>query len=217
MSFETFSISDNKSSGVLNGRLYRGTDDSGTIAVVAHPYGPLGGSQQDPVVIQVAKTLQALNANVLTFDFVAPTSWTGKREQAQYLEVVGYALHRFPAATDVCCCGYSYGTLCLPSSEEIFSRCERRVEIVYIVISPLLWPVSTFLTMSRQDRYKHIRASTNLAIWGVNDNFTSSGRLKKIWTNGHVIPDADHFWLTKSSSQSLTSVITAFVKGRSDA
>ncbi|KAK0648909.1 Alpha/Beta hydrolase protein [Cercophora newfieldiana] len=68
-------------------------------AVVAHPYAPLGGCYDDPVVDIVAATLLRLGLLVVTFNFrgahgsAGRTSWTAKAESADYMSVVGFVSH----------------------------------------------------------------------------------------------------------------------------
>ncbi|KAK0669182.1 hypothetical protein QBC41DRAFT_224518 [Cercophora samala] len=68
-------------------------------AVFAHPYAPLGGSFDDPVVGIVAGALLRMGFLVATFNFrgahgsAGKTSWTGKAEQADYKSVIGFVTH----------------------------------------------------------------------------------------------------------------------------
>lgn len=72
-------------------------------AVVAHPYAPLGGTSDDPVVALVADTLISKGFIVATFNFRGAgvsggrTSWTSKPELEDYLTIVGF-LSRFCAS-----------------------------------------------------------------------------------------------------------------------
>ncbi|CCC12709.1 unnamed protein product [Sordaria macrospora k-hell] len=65
-------------------------------AVFAHPYAPLGGCYDDPVVDIAAGTLLKLGFLVGTFNFrgaqgsAGRTSWTAKAERADYASVVGF-------------------------------------------------------------------------------------------------------------------------------
>ncbi|KAK4208154.1 Alpha/Beta hydrolase protein [Rhypophila decipiens] len=65
-------------------------------AVVAHPYAPLGGCYNDPVVGIAARTLLDLGYLVMTFNFrgasgsAGRTSWTAKAERADYMSAVGF-------------------------------------------------------------------------------------------------------------------------------
>ncbi|KAK4241192.1 hypothetical protein C8A03DRAFT_41378 [Achaetomium macrosporum] len=68
-------------------------------AIVAHPYAPLGGCYDDPIVDITAGTLLRLGFLVGTFNFrgahgsVGRTSWTAKAERADYKSVVGFIYH----------------------------------------------------------------------------------------------------------------------------
>ncbi|KAH6847100.1 hypothetical protein B0I37DRAFT_374294 [Chaetomium sp. MPI-CAGE-AT-0009] len=68
-------------------------------AIIAHPYAPLGGCYDDPIVDIVAGTLLHLGFLVGTFNFrgahgsAGRTSWTAKAERADYMSVVGFVSH----------------------------------------------------------------------------------------------------------------------------
>ncbi|GAP88103.1 putative prolyl oligopeptidase [Rosellinia necatrix] len=117
---------------------------SGHTAVVAHPYAPLGGCFDDPIVDVAAGTLLQLGFLVVTFNFRGAsssggrTSWTSKPEQADYISVVGFLayyahyLDLSPRAhpTDqqwlpvMLLAGYSYGAMIttrLPPLDTILS------------------------------------------------------------------------------------------------
>ncbi|KAI0810426.1 Alpha/Beta hydrolase protein [Xylaria sp. FL0064] len=117
---------------------------SGHVAVIAHPYAPLGGCFDDPIVDVVAGTVLQLGFLAATFNFRGAgssegrTSWTSKPEQADYISVVGFLayyvrhLDRSPSACDAAqhhqnimlLAGYSYGALVvtrLPSLDTILA------------------------------------------------------------------------------------------------
>ncbi|KAK4247557.1 hypothetical protein C7999DRAFT_41102 [Corynascus novoguineensis] len=85
------------------GALHDGDSWRKHAAIVAHPYAPLGGCYDDPVVDIVAGTLLQLGFLVGTFNFrcgpsfisrgahgsAGRTSWTAKAERADYMSVVG--------------------------------------------------------------------------------------------------------------------------------
>ncbi|KAK4636494.1 hypothetical protein CLAFUW4_02204 [Fulvia fulva] len=64
-------------------------------AVLAHPYPPLGGCYDDPVVLALTETLLADGYIIATFNFrgagesAGRTSWTGNSEVLDYCSVVG--------------------------------------------------------------------------------------------------------------------------------
>ncbi|KAJ2894247.1 putative acid phosphatase [Zalerion maritima] len=93
-------------------------------AIVAHPYAPLGGSFDDPVVDTVAGTLLRLGFIVGTFNFrgaagsAGRTSWTSKPERLDYMSMVGFMafyvhhLDKVSATKPVLLhAGYSYGAM----------------------------------------------------------------------------------------------------------
>ncbi|KAK5160838.1 hypothetical protein LTR04_004491 [Oleoguttula sp. CCFEE 6159] len=68
-------------------------------AIVAHPYAPMGGSYDDPVVGIVAGQLLKEGFVVGTFNFRGAgtskgrTSWTGKAEMEDYIAFAGFFVH----------------------------------------------------------------------------------------------------------------------------
>ncbi|KAF2436827.1 hypothetical protein EJ08DRAFT_560655, partial [Tothia fuscella] len=68
-------------------------------AIIAHPYAPLGGCYDDPVVGIVGKELLNEGYIVCTFNFRGATgskgrtSWTGRPERQDYISVVGFMIH----------------------------------------------------------------------------------------------------------------------------
>lgn len=68
-------------------------------AIIAHPYAPLGGCYDDPVVETVAATLLRQGFLVGTFNFRGAgnsggrTSWTSKAERSDYMSFVGFVYY----------------------------------------------------------------------------------------------------------------------------
>ncbi|KAL2755657.1 hypothetical protein ACRALDRAFT_1076818 [Sodiomyces alcalophilus JCM 7366] len=68
-------------------------------AIVAHPYAPLGGSYDDPIVDVVGETLLRAGFVVGTFNFrgaansAGRTSWSSKAERGDYMSFVGFMIH----------------------------------------------------------------------------------------------------------------------------
>ncbi|KAJ0166839.1 hypothetical protein CTA2_5628 [Colletotrichum tanaceti] len=68
-------------------------------AVIAHPYAPLGGSYDDPIVDIIAATLLRQGFLVGTFNFrgaagsAGRTSWTAKPERSDYMSFVGFLVY----------------------------------------------------------------------------------------------------------------------------
>lgn len=113
-------------------------------AIVAHPYAPLGGSYDDPIVDDVASHLLKKGFIVATFNFrgaggsAGRTSWTAKPERGDYMTLVGflvYYVHHLGAAHSergerpvLLMAGYSYGAMIttqLPPLAEILAPFAR--------------------------------------------------------------------------------------------
>ncbi|TWU77443.1 hypothetical protein ED733_006740 [Metarhizium rileyi] len=68
-------------------------------ALMAHPYAPMGGCYDDPVLESVAATLLRTGYLVGTFNFrgagqsAGRTSWTAKPERIDYASMVGFMVH----------------------------------------------------------------------------------------------------------------------------
>jgi len=119
------------------------------IALLAHPYAPLGGSSSDPVLTLATQSLLNKHYVVCLFDFRGAggsggtSSWTAKAEREDLVTLVGFciaylsALSRRagghdakaegsePELLDMVLGGYSYGSLIvrsLPGVENIVHR-----------------------------------------------------------------------------------------------
>ncbi|KIW72111.1 hypothetical protein PV04_00331 [Phialophora macrospora] len=70
-----------------------------SFAIFAHPYAPLGGSYDDPVVALAGSVLLQQGFLLTTFNFRGAagsggrTSWSGKPELSDYVSVYGFLLH----------------------------------------------------------------------------------------------------------------------------
>ncbi|KAF2763998.1 hypothetical protein EJ03DRAFT_332247 [Teratosphaeria nubilosa] len=142
---------------VLDCRIYHPADLESMIfdteqlvkgAVVAHPYAPLGGSYDDPVVLTVAQTLLDQGLVVATFNFrgagasQGKSSWSGRGEVDDFVSVVGFLVWYLQCLNDegdsgddagadghemleILLAGYSYGALILARLPEMSSIVQR--------------------------------------------------------------------------------------------
>ncbi|KAK3675209.1 hypothetical protein LTR78_004718 [Recurvomyces mirabilis] len=120
-------------------------------AVFAHPYAPLGGSYDDPVVGAMKETLLKQGYVVGTFNFrgagdsEGKTSWTGRPETEDYISVAGFMMYYAHHLSSVrrssadgaqigddarhpmplLLAGYSYGSLVLARLPSITKIVER--------------------------------------------------------------------------------------------
>ena len=78
------------------------------LTVVAHPYAPLGGSQDDTLVLVMVEQFLRKGYIVLTFNFRGAngsqgnTSLTGKGEQNDYMSVVAFGILLITQLYDLC-------------------------------------------------------------------------------------------------------------------
>ncbi|GHJ85935.1 hypothetical protein NliqN6_2337 [Naganishia liquefaciens] len=145
--------------GRIDGNLASSSDRE--IAIIAHPYGFLGGSLNDHVVQALKDVLCQRSVSVLLYNSrgvgksSGRASWTGEAERKDYQAVVDWVVdnHRtlapdrahegidVPSRLVVYCCGYSFGSV---MAGQAISPPHRRtgpqVRLRYILISP---PVST--------------------------------------------------------------------------
>ncbi|CAO1615064.1 unnamed protein product [Parajaminaea phylloscopi] len=192
------------------------------VAVVAHPYGSLGGSMADATVIAVTNTLVRAGFRVVRFNSrgvgrsSGRASWTGEAEARDYQNVVLSAAAQFasdfPALQEarLVLAGYSAGamyasaidTASLPRN---FARPIRLILISY----PLdkLWALSMFGGSRWRQRVGDVcsnREVTTLLCQGDADQFTKAENYTS-WLDGIksrpdanveavTVRGADHFW-----------------------
>ncbi|KAK4705603.1 uncharacterized protein P7C70_g597, partial [Phenoliferia sp. Uapishka_3] len=205
------------------------------LALIAHPYGRLGGSQHDPVVQALANRLIEDGWAVCTYDArgvgasTGSPTFTGTAEVEDYQAIVQRVL--LPLLPDplppdskpqLLLSGYSYGSLaassCLPPAS--YSTIRTRHLLISYPLSYLwaltLWRSSTFASTLR-----NIVASDNadvMAIMGHEDQFTGIETFRK-WKEalekdggvagrfrGVEVEGADHFWRGESLGKFLKEV-----------
>lgn len=98
----------------LAARIYHPSPDSPTsrsLAVIAHPYGFLGGTQHDHVVVATARRLARLGITALTYDSrgcgasSGRASWRGEAERRDYERMIEWLVERHGAsATTIFTC-----------------------------------------------------------------------------------------------------------------
>ncbi|EEH07101.1 conserved hypothetical protein [Histoplasma capsulatum G186AR] len=68
-------------------------------AIVAHPYAPIGGNYDNPIVCGIASELLKVGYIVVTFNFrgasesAGRTSWSARPELGDYVSVYGFLIH----------------------------------------------------------------------------------------------------------------------------
>ncbi|KAI9359452.1 Alpha/Beta hydrolase protein [Pilaira anomala] len=178
------------------------------VIIIAHPYGPLGGSMNNNVVSAVQRHFVSKGYLTCCMNFRGSglsegrTSWTGIAEKEDYESVLDYLINQedinYPKPNKVILCGYSYGAMIANSVE-----C-KRLPCAYLLISiPLgvIWALATL----KQHVFKRAQTTQmTLCIYGDHDQFTGTGRFSN-WCQGHdnisnqCIEGADHFWFDYES------------------
>jgi alpha/beta superfamily hydrolase len=101
------------------------------------------------------------------------------------------------------------------------------ISVSYLLISPLLPPISVLISLplgnhsDSEDHFRKFREKPSFAIWGENDNFTSSAKLRHwaedlnkandtfLWIE---VKGASHFWRERGVVEHLTSKVGEFVR-----
>lgn len=196
---------------------------SNLCVVVTHPWGPLGGSSHNNVVVAICCWFQRLNITTMRFDFAGSQIGRGDAQVGQICEAVNFLLtgqhwlsskpssstagtsaaasghhqrHELPSY--VLLVGYSYGSILSGSASANIPRC-----IGVAMISPPL-AVRHWLYMFAGNRHLEAcrkRALPLLMMIGSKDNFTSEEAFMEVvhtmpqqTTTGAVLKDADHFF-----------------------
>lgn len=197
------------------------------IAIIAHPYGRLGGSKDDHVVIQLSRLLARDGWAVVTFDARGCGSSTGSASFKGVIEAEDYSrvllqvlvpLVRPPSQLDsgvlspiqLILAGYSFGALqAIATSPPFITGLQFFTR--YLLVS---YPLSVVwaLTLGNYARclqdLKRVIANNHpiLATYGDSDQFTSLSKYS-VWADelaGHggafrglKVDGADHFWGTQ--------------------
>lgn len=174
-------------------------------AFIAHPYAFLGGTQDDPVVQQLAAVFR--DFLVVTFDSRGAgasggrTSWTFVPECRDYQAVVDWALGTFgvPRDATLVFCGYSCGAL-----QASAARAPGWADVRYVLVSyPLdvVWLVTCFGGRHFRRCLAEAAERRVLLMYGTADQFTSAASyaawartLAQQHTVDAIAAPCDHFW-----------------------
>ncbi|OAD72303.1 hypothetical protein PHYBLDRAFT_169442 [Phycomyces blakesleeanus NRRL 1555(-)] len=192
-------------------------------AILAHPYGPLGGHMNNNVVSSLHRGCGESKGR---------TSWTGMAERGDYQAVIDHVLHspdyasKYPKPSRLMICGYSYGSMIASSIEAPCS-----LPCFYLLISyPLsvtwalaLFKASFFRSQITKllDHYRNQEDAEGgvLIIYGDRDQFTSSKSYERWLENqigGHVkaevVKGADHLWF--DYEQLLVTMVNKWLNGK---
>ncbi|KAI5477416.1 alpha/beta hydrolase, N-terminal domain protein [Pseudohyphozyma bogoriensis] len=178
-------------------------------AIIAHPYGRLGGAKEDHVLAGVARVLVEDGWTVL--------SGIPEAEDYEYL-VKTILLPLEP--TQLALIGYSFGSLCASICPPPTSIPTRYVLISYPL--SVMWALTAFRSSSFTSGLKE-RVATNdvLAVFGDEDNFSGVGKLRA-WSEGLgegterfksvEVEGADHFWREREVKMRLLGEVREWLR-----
>eukprot|EP01062_Namystynia_karyoxenos_P010710 TRINITY_DN13814_c0_g1_i1.p2 TRINITY_DN13814_c0_g1~~TRINITY_DN13814_c0_g1_i1.p2 ORF type:complete len:248 (+),score=60.64 TRINITY_DN13814_c0_g1_i1:82-825(+) len=196
--------------------------------IITHPYGMLGGDQENPVVQGLWELSVALGCSAVRFDFRGVGrsdgrgTWRGGGEQEDVRAVARWALADDalwegcgPGRRRVLLIGYSFGALVAGSvAAELGDSLGGFAAVGY----PL--SVGWFLTLGRTgDFTRGLLAARcpRLLVHGSADNFTGVGAIRSFAGGAtppiplQVLEDADHFFASRRSMAALEGVIERFI------
>mmetsp|Transcript_37380 Transcript_37380/g.90863 ORF Transcript_37380/g.90863 Transcript_37380/m.90863 type:complete len:225 (-) Transcript_37380:717-1391(-) len=183
--------------------------ESNLAVIVTHPWGPLGGSCRNSVVVAICCWFQRVQVTTMRFDFAGSQIGRGDNQIEQIQEAANFLLagkhfDKAPTSTGlkppsyVLLVGYSYGSILSGAASAKIPRC-----VGVAMISPPL-AVRHWLYMFAGNRHLEQcrkRRLPLLMMIGSQDNFTSEDVFMDVvrtmpeqTTTGAVLKDADHFF-----------------------
>ncbi|GAA5936983.1 Mim2p [Sporobolomyces koalae] len=178
------------------------------IALVAHPWGRLGGNRKDHMVVSISRELQNKGYTVVRFDTrgsgdsEGAPSWTGSTEAQDFETMLNSVLLPLletsnsgstpasPTNVDLVLCGYSFGSLLASFCTPPVSNSRFTFDTRYLLLSyPLsvLWALTSFRSTSFARALETRATDRNkiCVVFGDKDQFSSVLKLRK-WSN-HLV------------------------------
>ncbi|CAG8608215.1 6837_t:CDS:2, partial [Ambispora gerdemannii] len=183
--------------------------------VISHPYGPLGGDNENNVVIAFENFFLRRGYLTVAFNFRGSgrsggrNTWSGEAETSDYNTMLQFLGNRgkdlnsdriimeIPPIKEIIIAGYSYGSLIATTLSPITITSNTSpipIPISFILIS---YPLSViwFLTFFRGSKYsQHMKSlldnnnSRVLFVYGTSDQFTGVNAYKK-WIKDNKIEE----------------------------
>ena len=174
--------------------------------VVAHPYGPLGGSMDNEVVHGLYIAFASMGYMALRFNFrgvagsTGRTSFTGNGEIEDVMHVYRYLKGtKDSSPIKIVLCGYSYGSVATCAAASQIPETIALISISYPI--GVLWALSLGNQQKRVQSIHSLPATVlKFFICGSKDNFTSEAAFNQFTATLAepktcvVVPDMDHFW-----------------------
>jgi alpha/beta superfamily hydrolase len=180
-----------------------------TLVILAHPYGPLGGNCQNPVIHSLFTLFATLGFSTLRLNFRGAGDSTGKASyqgQGEIDDVL--AVYKFmksrsestqqPPVKSVILVGYSYGAISISAAAKHIPDVIASVLISYPV--SMSWALTLGNGKKYLEAYKSAPQHPKLLLMGSNDNFTSKTAFESFCSglpdpkSVVVVAGCDHFW-----------------------
>ncbi|EEB09459.1 protein disulfide isomerase [Schizosaccharomyces japonicus yFS275] len=166
------------------------------IAVLAHPYGPLGGNRNDPCIVSMADSLRECGFHVITFDFKnandsSLSAWlrplSGPRDVRHFQSVLQRAIDDVLAegklVEHVVLGGFSYGAR-VSMQVQLPEAISKDTIVQYVLLNPFCGFLSSFVMCSFVDSTASVREESDvLLVWSKKDEFTGENSFHKLARN----------------------------------
>jgi alpha/beta superfamily hydrolase len=200
--------------------------DSRNIAIITHPYGPVGGNMENHVVIKAAEIMYRFGFSTLRFNFrgVSPsqgrTSWTGASEVLDVLEAVKYTQSKLKSETgmehtQIVLVGYSFGSMIATKAAIEIPNLIGLISISYP--SQVMWALTLFNSNEFTSALPQLPDVPKLFISTKGDTFSSELNWKTTVDQASdpkelVMLDGNHFWTDDLSYGQLVDTLTNWVR-----
>jgi alpha/beta superfamily hydrolase len=205
---------------------FRYHPDSRKIAVISHPYGPVGGDMNNHVVTKAVEIMHRFGFSTLRFNFrgVSPsqgrTTWTGIDEVADVIEAVRFVQKQViekssMESLDVVLIGYSYGSMISMRAANDIPNLIGLISISYP--SQVMWALTSFQSSHFTSALHKLPAVPKLLISTTSDTFSSESNWRSTMNNvsdpkDMIVLTGDHFWVDQASFGQLIDSLSEWVK-----
>lgn len=181
-----------------------------TLVILAHPYGPLGGNFNNPVIVSLFTLFASLGFSTLRLNFrgagesTGKTSYQGQGEIDDILSSYKFVKSRSAAnpsqaqVKSVILVGYSYGAISVTGASKHIPDLTATVLVSYP--ASVSWALTLGNGKKYLEGYKSAPVHTKLLLMGSKDNFSSVSAFESLCSGlGDpktvvIVDGCDHFW-----------------------
>jgi len=189
---------------------------SPVVVIALHPWGPLGGSMDDPHPTTVCRLFGSAGCSTVRLNFRSGVG-SGEASVADVLAAAAWFLEpqegREPLATQVLIVGYSYGSLIGAAAAAAIPQC-----IGWAALGPPLsygWALYLFNGSSLRARAANSEGRPKFLMVGTEDQFCSEAAFRDFVQAlpepkaSLLLPGLNHFGLFREVPRALTDWILA--------